>query len=731
MIESSHIALAAHRVHIEETLLVWRRSKSRVARGVPDQLIVVGERWDAATSSFVSLVGPRLRPVSVFACLLEAALSSKVAVTPSIHQSEEEKICFLQDVLLRQHDDGQGVVVVCEASFMSDLAVLLKKAKGFINPIVLPENALAAGEMLAAWEGRGSQGVLLLPDHLLSSLPFLPSTVTTLVSWDLPLLSKKAFSLRLTMLLPAMMRQEESRLLMLLGPQELGRPLVSLLPWLYRASPSNSDLLDLAATSARENLPSAPMCWRLAERGKCSKQWCPDDHQLFVKQENHLACFDEGDEIQFDVLEVDSPVTYWIKLWGDQCQRSRASTAVRISRYLKEAGNAVISREELKVGGQVALMHEGYACRGFIRGVEEGHVNLQLMDSGRKHCAQAGDLHKLPSHLQSPSLPPAAVKVTVAGLKPAEEEESWGTECLREVGGYLGRAAVLGRDALCRGRVLRRAKDRLFLDRCELLVWQHHVDAWVQLWETRACLLRDKWAEPQQKGAFLVGDLVSLSQQLHTKSKLFCTSNASKPCTRRPVAGELNTGQPCTVVISEIFSPGFVFVQQADLLTRLYALRERMASYAPGNERDESWTPEEGECVLVRKAGQGLERAKVVETADRVNLFLVDVGETIELGREDVFRCPPHFKVDPAFAVPCSLSRVSPFPGPNWSKEAGDFLFEMTRTTTAADVDQPTLIECTAVKTISGVYQINLDLEEALVTQGFAKWNLEFVETFL
>ena len=56
MIESSHIALAAHRVHIEETLLVWRRSKSRVARGVPDQLIVVGERWDAATSRGVRCI---------------------------------------------------------------------------------------------------------------------------------------------------------------------------------------------------------------------------------------------------------------------------------------------------------------------------------------------------------------------------------------------------------------------------------------------------------------------------------------------------------------------------------------------------------------------------------------------------------------------------------------------------------------------------------------------------
>merc|ERR1719180_375897 len=196
VIESSHIGLSAHRVHIEKTLLDWRRSKAQEARGVPDQLVVVGEQWDTATSSFVRLVGPRWRPVLVFSCLLQAALFSSVAVTPSMHQSDDQKICSLQDLLLLKKDDGQGVVVLCEGSSMSHLTILVKKAKD-LNPTYLPENALAAGELLSAWERRGSQGVLLLPDHLLASLPSLPSRVTTLVNWDLPVLSRKAFSLRL------------------------------------------------------------------------------------------------------------------------------------------------------------------------------------------------------------------------------------------------------------------------------------------------------------------------------------------------------------------------------------------------------------------------------------------------------------------------------------------------------------------------------------------------------
>ena len=732
MIESANITLSTHRVHIEQMLIFWRRRKSQ--EGVPDQLVVVAEQWDAATSSFVALVGPRWRPVLVFACLLEAALFSSVEVTPSIHHSDDQKIRSLQDLLIQKHNDGQSVVVVCKASSMPHLAILAQKTKG-LNPTFLPEqNALAAGEMLAAWERGGSQGVLLLPDHLISSLPFLPSTVTTLVNWDLPMLSKKAFSLRLTMLLSAMIGKEAGlHLVLLLGPQELGRPLLSLLPWLSRSTlPSNSALLHLAATSARANLPPAPVCQGLAEQGKCAKQFCQHDHDIFGKQALNSPGLGEGDEIQFDVLEVESPVTYWVKLWGDHFQRSGASTAVRIARYLNEAGNAGICREKLEVGVQVAVMHEGYACRGVVTKIEASMVTLHLMDSGRTHCFSAGDLVGLPSYLQSPCLPSAAVRVTVAGLKPAEDEESWGSECLREVGGYLGRAAVLGRDALCRGRVLRTGKDRLFLDRCELLVWQHQVNCWVQLWETRACLLRDSWAEPQQKGV-LVDHLDSLVQEFRKNSG--SSGNSSKPrmwC--RPSAGQLPTDEPCTVVISELFTPDLIFVQRVDLLPRLCALRENLASEAPRLERYKALTPKEGECVLVHMEGLGWERAIVIELDDKVSLLLVDTGESVEVEREDILKCPSHFQVEPAFAVPCSLSRVTPFPGPAWSTEAGDFLFEQTRT---GDVDQPSPVSCIADNTKSDGYQVSLtiagekdlDLAEALVRREYATWSPEAVKT--
>ena len=134
--------------------------------------------------------------------------------------------------------------------------------------------------------------------------------------------------------------------------------------------------------------------------------------------------------------------------------------------------------------------------------------------------------------------------------------------------------------------------------------------------------------------------------------------------------------------------------------------------------------------MLVQKEDLAWERAIVNELGGKVSLFLVDTGENMEVEMGEIFHCSPHFQVDPAFAVPCSLSSVAPFPGTTWSIEAGDFLFEMTIT---GDVDEPFLVNCSAVNAESGHYQVSLaivgkddlDLAEALVKREYAMWSLQ------
>ena len=471
----------------------------------------------------------------------------------------------------------------------------------------------------------------------------------------------------------------------------------------------------------------------MAEFGQCGKEQCLKDHAIF---EDHERKSREDIEVNFDVLEVESPCTYWVQLWGPSHQKSCARTAIKLSRYFTEEQNTRITSDELEVGLQVALRHKGYVCRGVVTEIEEDdryspqtNVNVQLIDSGSRITVLSQDLHVLPPDLQSPRLPSSVVKVTVAGLQPAEREDSWGRECLREVSGYLGRAAVLGRDAFCRGRVLKTGKDRLFLDRCELLVWQHLVNAWVQLWETKSCLIRDNWAEPQQKG--IIHDLIeSLSSKPH---KISQTPSGVIPLKSLWLKkSELPLNQPCLVVVSELFSPSLIFVQRADSLPRLKSLKADMAREGPRLEREER-AVKPGEFVVVQRSDSVWERATVMESSiEKVNLFQIDTGENIEAERESIFHCPYRFQEEPAFAIACSLSQVLPFPDTTcWSSEAGDFLYELTRTENG---DQPTFINCIAVNLKSGKYQVrlivgeNMGVAETLVDHEYAKWDCEVVE---
>ena len=42
---------------------------------------------------------------------------------------------------------------------------------------------------------------------------------------------------------------------------------------------------------------------------------------------------------------------------------------------------------------------------------------------------------------------------------------------------------------VCRGRVVAKAEDRLWLDMCQLMMWQEQIKKWVCLWETRSSKL--------------------------------------------------------------------------------------------------------------------------------------------------------------------------------------------------------------------------------------------------
>ena len=262
----------------------WRRSRSPDPT-LPDQLVVVGEHWDHGLRSLASLLPSRWCPMILFASLTEAALYSSVALLPSVSLSSEAKITSLLQVT----NCESSLALCCRPEAAPSLLASLQEAG--VQVTSLPDNVVLAGEVLSSWARRG--GLLLVPDHQLSLLPCpLAGAPSTLVHWDLPSLSRKLFSLRLQLLLPAMKEGRSGlRMHLLLGPQDQGRPLVALLPWLARFQPLPPTLQAASLTS--------PQCWVLAEQGECRLPRCQQSHGGL--EEVRVA---RGQELQFQVLEV-------------------------------------------------------------------------------------------------------------------------------------------------------------------------------------------------------------------------------------------------------------------------------------------------------------------------------------------------------------------------------------------------------------------------------------------
>ena len=88
--------------------------------------------------------------------------------------------------------------------------------------------------------------------------------------------------------------------------------------------------------------------------------------------------------------------------------------------------------------------------------------------------------------------------------------------------------------------------------------------------------------------------------------------------------------------------------------------------------------------------------------------------------------CPEEFLTRlPVQAIQCRLGQVLPSPTGAWTSEAGDRLFEMTRT----EQDDTQVLECNLLsRDESGVMVVQLrggglNLAEDLVTSGHAVWD--------
>eukprot|EP00090_Calanus_glacialis_P015764 TRINITY_DN24840_c0_g1_i1.p1 TRINITY_DN24840_c0_g1~~TRINITY_DN24840_c0_g1_i1.p1 ORF type:complete len:604 (-),score=265.68 TRINITY_DN24840_c0_g1_i1:51-1700(-) len=204
-----------------------------------------------------------------------------------------------------------------------------------------------------------------------------------------------------------------------------------------------------------------------------------------------------------------------------------------------------------------------------------------------------------------------------------------------------------------------------------------------------------------------------------------------------------------TAYMSECLSPSHFYLHRVafvDILNRLekditdWVEKENIPSY--------NFRPKEEEIVLVRAQGETFfSRARVVKllgsrqveeddveprVEEMIQVFLVDTGMVVDVSTTDMAQCKVEFVERLPFqAIRCSLAEVGPV-DKEWSSEAGDRLFDLTRD---VETDEAMVVECLVVEKMEDQYRVKLrkgvavDLALDLVESGLAAWLDSSVES--
>ena len=117
---------------------------------------------------------------------------------------------------------------------------------------------------------------------------------------------------------------------------------------------------------------------------------------------------------------------------------------------------------------------------------------------------------------------------------------------------------------------------------------------------------------------------------------------------------------------------------------------------------------------------------------EMIRVFLVDTGMIVDVSTTDIAECKLEFVERLPFqAIRCSLAEVGPV-DKEWSSEAGDRLFDLTRD---VETDEAMVVECLVVEKMEDQYRVKLrkggtvDLALDLVESGLAAWLDSSVES--
>ena len=167
---------------------------------MPDQMIMVAERWNSAVEQFTkTFVVDSSSPVVVIANLLEAVIYGGVEVVPAFITEFGDKVDKLKS-LVKDRDRAKRMVICCRDLKTTNMLGLMIGEMG--EKATLLHSGHDMHDVKTIFERWLDSPVspLVVCDKTLPSLTMVGADRgTVLVHWDVPTDSKKTFSLRFVM----------------------------------------------------------------------------------------------------------------------------------------------------------------------------------------------------------------------------------------------------------------------------------------------------------------------------------------------------------------------------------------------------------------------------------------------------------------------------------------------------------------------------------------------------
>jgi len=740
----------------------WRRKRFKIQAGLPDQLIVVSEKWVPAVEEFTKLfILDSCSPVLIFANMMEAVVYGKVKIDSAFLMDASEKINYLKNFIVSR-DVSKRMVICCRD--IDTIKVLETVIREVGERPVLIHSRLDISDLKSVfdqWNNKPSN-ILVVSDDAMPSLN-VPGADrgTILLHWDLPSESKSCFSSRLAFIKSGIKSlfntcpPQQVSVLLMLSPNDAAS-LNTIIPWLKRTGSVITDGLELfhqatRLSRAKQSLTAgSPLCTTLATRGSCVDS-CTARHFIHVDVDSPPETEKVEGIVMFSVLFVETPVVYWVRLQNMETASNYQRLVMSMARYFANPVNRkpldVLERGKLVAAAgtdgvfkRVRLENTVYKVKGSVHYLES--VEVFMVDSGVKETVQLTDLSELPDHLGADHYPTIAKRVIVGGLMAMDSDSDWGVQSTMYVSSAMesqGNAEVV-----CRGRVLLHMSDTIWVDRCQVLIRQPTLGKFVCSFETVSWLVKEGFASTcvdQMKHLFAMADKAGILRASPCEVSLESSIDEEGPaCPIR--TAHLPKDEVVTVYMSECFSPYLFYVHRVAFIESLNRLEKDITDWI---EKEclfiSNYKPNVGEVIAVKQEEDSFyNRAKVLEVLgtkqvsddkselrlhDMYKVFLVDVGITLEVNCNEIAECRVDFiNRLPFQAIPCRLTDICPLSA-QWEKEVGDRLFNMTRDN---DTDEPLVLECLVDDKIDDLYCVKLKLKhggeiaQELVEHSYAQW---------